>query len=50
MIPIAKAQVALPRRAIWLIAPALLLIGTFLLLPYLYIILMSLRPPAVGAP
>lgn len=50
VIPIAKAQVALPRRAIWLIAPALLLIGTFLLLPYLNIILMSLRPPAVGAP
>ncbi|NDZ14204.1 ABC transporter permease [Variovorax sp. WS11] len=38
------------RRAFWLIAPALLLIGVFLVLPYLNIVLMSLRPPAVGAP
>jgi len=37
-------------RAFWLIAPALLLIGVFLVLPYLNIVLMSLRPPAVGAP
>lgn len=38
------------RRAFWLIAPALLLLGVFLVLPYLNIVLMSLRPPAVGAP
>ncbi|MFT4268520.1 MAG: ABC transporter permease [Xenophilus sp.] len=39
-----------PRRAFWLIAPALTLLGVFLLLPYMNIVLMSLRPPAVGAP
>jgi putative spermidine/putrescine transport system permease protein len=38
------------RRAFWLIVPALVLIGVFLVLPYLNIISMSLRPPAVGAP
>ena len=38
------------RRGIWLIAPALVLISVFLVLPYLNIVLMSLRPPAVGAP
>ncbi|WP_431276755.1 ABC transporter permease [Variovorax ureilyticus] len=43
-------RVPLARRAFWLIAPALLLIGVFLVLPYLNIVLMSLRPPAVGAP
>ena len=36
--------------AFWLIAPALVLLGVFLLLPYLNIIVMSLRVPAVGAP
>jgi len=36
--------------AFWLIAPALVLIGVFLVLPYLNIIGMSLRPTAVGAP
>ena len=40
----------LSRRAFWLIVPALVLIGVFLLLPYLNIVSMSLRPPAVGAP
>lgn len=40
----------LARRAAWLIVPALVLIGVFLVLPYLNIVLMSLRPPAVGAP
>jgi putative spermidine/putrescine transport system permease protein len=40
----------LGRRAFWLIVPALVLIGVFLVLPYLNIIGMSLRPPAVGAP
>jgi len=38
------------RSAFWLIAPALVLIGVFLVLPYMNIVLMSLRPPAVGAP
>ncbi|MFM8555194.1 MAG: ABC transporter permease, partial [Betaproteobacteria bacterium] len=38
------------RRGFWLIAPALVLIGVFLVIPYLNIVLMSLRPPAVGAP
>lgn len=38
------------RGAFWLIAPALVLIGVFLVLPYLNIIGMSLRPTAVGAP
>jgi len=37
------------RSAHWLIVPALLLIGVFLVVPYLNIVLMSLRPPAVGA-
>ena len=37
-------------RAFWLIAPALVLIGVFLVLPYLNIVVMSLRAPAVGAP
>lgn len=36
--------------AIWLLAPALVLLGVFLVLPYLNIIVMSLRQPAVGAP
>lgn len=40
----------LARRAVWLIVPALVLIGVFLVVPYLNIVLMSLRPPAVGAP
>ncbi|MDB6002153.1 MAG: potB [Rhizobacter sp.] len=40
----------LGRRAFWLVAPALLLIGIFLVLPYLNIVLMSLRAQAVGAP
>ena len=40
----------LSRRAFWLIVPAFLLIGIFLVLPYLNIVMMSLRPPAVGAP
>jgi putative spermidine/putrescine transport system permease protein len=40
----------LSRRAFWLIVPALVLIGVFMVLPYLNIVSMSLRPPAVGAP
>jgi putative spermidine/putrescine transport system permease protein len=40
----------LSRRAFWLIMPALVLIGVFLVLPYLNIVSMSLRSPAVGAP
>jgi putative spermidine/putrescine transport system permease protein len=48
--PNATRAVPLARRAFWLIAPALVLIGVFLVLPYLNIVLMSLRPPAVGAP
>jgi len=50
--PMPRPQRTLPlaRRAFWLIAPALVLIGVFLVLPYLNIVLMSLRPPAVGAP
>lgn len=36
--------------AFWLIVPALVLIGVFLVLPYFNIVSMSLRPPAVGAP
>ena len=44
------ARRALARRAFWLVLPAMLLIGVFLVLPYLNIVLMSLRPPAVGAP
>lgn len=43
------ARKPLARRAFWLVLPALLLVGVFLVLPYLNIILMSLRPPAVGA-
>ncbi|PZQ53183.1 MAG: ABC transporter permease, partial [Variovorax paradoxus] len=43
--PLPTAAAAAPRsRAIWLIAPALVLLGVFLLLPYLNIVLMSLRP------
>lgn len=38
------------RAALWLILPAAAFITVFLLLPYLNIILMSLRPPASGAP
>lgn len=35
----------------WLmIAPAAVLLGVFLLVPYLNIVLMSVRPPATGAP
>lgn len=45
-----QAQQRSRRRAFWLIAPALVILGVFLLLPYLNIVLMSLRPPAVGAP
>lgn len=37
-------------RGFWLIAPALVLIGVFLVLPYLNIVVMSLRVPTVGAP
>ncbi len=47
-------MIAPPNRhgaaAFWLIAPALVLLSVFLVLPYLNIIVMSLRPPAVGAP
>lgn len=43
-----------PRRRLpwtWLmIAPAAVLLGVFLLVPYLNIVLMSVRPPATGAP
>lgn len=49
-LPAATAASAPRSRAFWLIAPALVLLGVFLLLPYLNIVLMSLRPPAVGAP
>lgn len=45
-----RPPLQLSRRAFWLVAPALLLLAIFLLLPYLNIVLMSLRPPAVGAP
>jgi putative spermidine/putrescine transport system permease protein len=45
-----RPRIQLSRRAFWLVAPALLLLAIFLLLPYLNIVLMSLRPPAVGAP
>lgn len=47
------ARTAAPHQgaaAFWLIAPALVLLGVFLVLPYLNIIVMSLRVPAVGAP
>jgi putative spermidine/putrescine transport system permease protein len=38
-------------RPAWLLAtPAAVLIGPFLLVPYLNIVVMSFRPPAVGAP
>lgn len=51
--PLSVAGRKPPRRhgaaAIWLLAPALVLLGVFLVLPYLNIILMSLREPAVGA-
>ena len=43
-------RVPLGRRTFWLIVPALVLIGVFLVLPYLNIVVMSLREPAVGAP
>lgn len=49
-LPVATASSAPRSRAFWLIAPAMVLLGVFLLLPYLNIVLMSLRPPAVGAP
>jgi len=41
------------KRLSWtwlLIAPAAVLLGVFLLVPYLNIVLMSFRPPATGAP
>jgi len=41
------------KRLSWtwlLIAPAAVLLGVFLLVPYLNIVLMSFRPPAIGAP
>ncbi|MGK9167540.1 ABC transporter permease [Inquilinus limosus] len=41
------------RRLPWtwlMIAPAAVLIGVFLLVPYLNIVVMSFRPPATGAP
>ncbi|MGJ7519090.1 ABC transporter permease [Variovorax sp. LT1P1] len=47
---VTRRRQPLGRRAFWLIVPALVLIGVFLVLPYLNIISMSLRPPAVGAP
>ena len=34
----------------WLIAPAAVLLGVFLLVPYVNILVMSIRTPAVGAP
>lgn len=49
-LPAARRRQPPGRRAFWLIVPALVLIGVFLVLPYLNIIGMSLRPPAVGAP
>jgi putative spermidine/putrescine transport system permease protein len=49
-LPAPRGKQPLGRRAFWLIVPALVLIGVFLVLPYLNIIGMSLRPPAVGAP
>jgi putative spermidine/putrescine transport system permease protein len=43
---------AAPRatRSLWLIVPAAAVISVFLLLPYLNIVVMSLRPRATGAP
>ncbi len=48
--PTPRPRLPLGERAFWLIAPALVLIGVFLVLPYLNIVVMSLREPAVGAP
>ena len=55
--PVASSLPALrePRRphgasAAWMIAPALVLLAVFLVLPYFNIIVMSLRVPTVGAP
>ncbi|GMV44692.1 MAG: ABC transporter permease [Pseudomonadota bacterium] len=45
-----RARAAGERRAVWLVVPALALLGMFLLLPYLNIVVMSLREPALGAP
>jgi len=39
-----------PPRTLWLIAPAAALIGVFLILPYLNIVVMSLRAPATSTP
>lgn len=50
-LPLAEAR--RPRRLprhYWLIAPAMALIGVFLVLPYFNIVVMSVRPPATGAP
>lgn len=49
-IPRHAPPVALGRRTFWLIAPTFVLLGVFLVLPYLNIVVMSLREPAVGAP
>jgi putative spermidine/putrescine transport system permease protein len=46
----ARRAAALPWRPLLLIAPAALLVGVFLVLPYANIVVMSLREPAVGAP
>jgi putative spermidine/putrescine transport system permease protein len=39
----------LSSAAFWLVVPALVLISVFVVLPYLNIVTMSFRPPAVGA-
>jgi putative spermidine/putrescine transport system permease protein len=38
------------QRTFWLIAPAAVLLGLFLVLPYINIVVMSLREPAAGKP
>lgn len=52
---LAAGRPNLPRRRrlpahYWLVAPALALIGVFLVLPYVNIIVMSFRRPTTGAP
>jgi len=55
VLPLTGSAPRKPRRRwlpahYWLVAPALVLIGVFLVLPYFNIIVMSFRAPAVGAP
>jgi putative spermidine/putrescine transport system permease protein len=44
------SQSASINRSIWMIAPALFLLIVFLLLPYVSIVIMSVREPAAGVP